>query len=899
MRNFIHLFIAMKHPFYCLLCLWAVIPIFLHAASSPVSVPTDTLRVETSRRGHLTNSLDVLQGQAAGVTVGSNTNPEAMLSSVRVRGNHSLTGGNEPLVIIDGMSSDLSTMASIYPGDIESVTILKDAAQTAQYGARGAAGVIEVRTHRGMDGRFHVSYAGDVGCLHADTYLPMLNAAEYRDLTGRLGLTIVDNGYNTDWQRAITRTGIAQNHHLAFGGGSEQSRYRASLSFSQNNSIIPTIGTQNFTAKVDLTQYALDRRLKIDLGLFGAMGQNKYINSEQKLFYSAAAFNPTFSAERNASGGYDGYADASQINHPLALLDIKRHNESMHFNTHLRLTGDIGYGLTVSAYGSYSYAADDDSYFYPTYIESTGMVYRGAGKTINWLGNISLNYAHSWGTDHQLKASVLGEMQSRKSSGFHTTINRLASNAYGYDNLAIGGLRLWNGTGSTYEKVNMASVMAQASYTALDRYTLSVTARADGTSLAAKGHQWGVFPSVGLSWNIKNEPWLQDADILNKWRLNMGYGLSGNMGGISAYQSLNLLYPTGLITVNGLPTTLLSLTGNANADLTWEKTRTANVGTEIALWQNRFVFTADYYYSYIYDMLYNYTVPVPPFIYDHLTANLGRMENQGLEFGVGIAAVQTADWGLNISVNLAWQQNKLISLNGYYDGEYLTAPTYTPIAGLNGAGLHGGNTNVVYQIQGQPLGVFYLPHCTGLGTAPDGTRYYEVEDIDRDGAVNLADGNDRRVCGQATPKVLMGSNISLRYKQFDLSVQLNGAFGHHIYNGSALSYMNLGSLPYYNVLKGAEKTFINDLTVTDYWLERGDYVNIDYLTLGWNMECKPEWKISAFRVSLSVNNLATITAYSGLTPIINSSVINSTLGVDDKRSFPVTRTYSLALQIQF
>ena len=859
---------------------------------------TDTLMVETSRRGHLTNSLDVLNGQTAGVTVGPNSNPEAMLSSVRVRGNHSLTGGNEPLVIIDGMSSDLRTLSSVFPGDIESFTILKDAAQTAQYGARGAAGVIEVRTRRGAEGKIHVSYAGDVGFAHADKYLRMLTADEYRAIADRYHLPIADGGANTDWQRAIIRTGLVQNHHISLSGGTENASYRGAVSYSQNNSIVRETGTRNFTAKVDVTQHLLDKHLTIDLGLFGAVGNNRYLNDVQKTFYSAATFNPTFPNARNSSGGYDGYPDASQINNPMGLLDIKKHNEAMYFNTHMRATGNIGYGLQVTAYGSYSYDADDDSHFYPTYMESTGKVYRGAGKSHVWLANLQLRYAHDWGV-HRLEADVSGEMQGRTTTGFHTTVNRLASNVYGYDNLGVGALRLWDGTGSSYEKHHMASVMGRVSYTALGRYTLTLAARGDASSLAGKGHKWGFFPSANISWDMKKEAWLQDQTWLTRLNIRAGWGLSGNLGGIAAYQSLDLMMPTGIAESDGLPDVVLGMTRNANPNLTWEKTRTTNVGMEWGFWHNRILLTADYYYSYIYDMLYNYTVPVPPFLFDKMLANLGKMENQGVEIGFGIAAVKSKDWDLNIGLNLSWQHNKLISLDGYYEGEHLTAPTYTPIASVNGAGLHGGNTDVVYQIPGYPLGVFYLPHCMGLTTNEDGVRVYEIEDLNNDGGIDISDGGDRQVCGQATPKVLLGSNISVRYKQFDLSVQLNGAFGHKIFNGTALSYMNMGSLPYYNVLKAAPEQAIDDLTVTDYWLENGDYVNIDYLTLGWTLPCKPEWKLSALRLSVSVNNLATITAYSGLTPIINSTVINNTLGMDDKRAYPVSRTYSFSMQIQF
>ena len=206
------------------------------------------------------------------------------------------------------------------------------------------------------------------------------------------------------------------------------------------------------------------------------------------------------------------------------------------------------------------------------------------------------------------------------------------------------------------------------------------------------------------------------------------------------------------------------------------------------------------------------------------------------------------------------------------------------IASLYGAGFHGAS-DVVMQIVGQPLGVFYLPHCYGFTTQADGSKTYDVSE-------------EKHICGQATPKATMGSNIALRYRQWDLTVQANGAFGHKIYNGTALTYMNMLSLPNYNVMQGAAEQDIHDQTISDYWLENGNYVNIDYLTAGWTVPLRSRY-IRGLRISASVNNLATFTAYSGLTPMINSSVVDGSLGVDDKRSMPVYRSYTLGLSIQF
>ena len=235
-------------------------------------------------------------------------------------------------------------------------------------------------------------------------------------------------------------------------------------------------------------------------------------------------------------------------------------------------------------------------------------------------------------------------------------------------------------------------------------------------------------------------------------------------------------------------------------------------------------------------------------------------------------------------MNWTFEANKLITLNGDYNGQHLTAPNIKGLSYLYGAGYHGAS-DVCYQIVGQPLGVFYLPHFLGFKENANGGKEYMKTD-------------ESYICGQATPKATMGSNIALRYKQWDITVQMNGAFGHKIYNGTALSYMNMLSLPNYNVMQGAPEMNIQDQDISDYWLENGDYVNIDYVTVGWNVPLRSKY-IRNLRLSCSINNLATITGYSGLTPMINSSVIDGTIGVDDKRSFPVYRSYSFGLNIQF
>ena len=843
----------------------------------------DKVTRERMNKGLMTNSLDALSGQAAGVQVQTGGNQEAMLSAVRVRGTTSLTGGNDPLVIIDGVQSDIMTLSTIFPTDIESFTILKDASETAQYGSRGAAGVIEVATKKGSGERFHIAYDGSVGFESIYKNLEMLSGSEFRQAAKNLDIPIIDMGYDTDFTKSPTRTGFVHTHHIAFGGGSQNANYRASVAVMDHQRVIQKNRFRNYIAKLDVTQRAFDDHLTVDLGVFGSLQKKDNIPFQQKLFYSAATFNPTFPDGRNEDGSYGQVTEALWINNPNSLLEMEDSENNGHFNVHLKALANLGYGLSMTAFGSFTYNNIENAHFYPTFVWSHGEAYRGNEKREEMLGNISLRWERDF-NQHHLDLMALIEAGKEKRKGFYTTVTNIATDAFGYDNLSAGAVRPWEGTNSYYSDTHMESFLFRSQYSYNNRYTLTLNMRIDGSSKVGANNRWGYFPSVNGAWIVSNESWMKRISWLNKLKLRIGYGKSGNLGGIDSYMSQQLIKPNGVVNVGGTTVATLGIIRNANPDLRWEIKRTFNVGLDMAFWQNRIVLTADFYASKTTDMLYEYDVPVPPFTYDKLLANLGKMENSGVELGFGITPLRTKDAELSINMNWTFERNKLITLNGDYNGQELTAPSTKGISALWGAGFHG-SSDVCFQMVGQPLGVFYLYHCTGLKTNPDGSKEYELSD-------------EKQICGQATPKAMMGSNIAFRYKQWDITIQMNGAFGHQIYNGTALTYMNMLSLPNYNVMKGAPEMNIQDQDISDYWLENGDYVNIDYVTLGWNVPLRSKY-IHNLRVSCSVNNLATITGYSGLTPMINSSVVNSSLGIDDKRSYPVYRSYSVGLSIQF
>ena len=345
-----------------------------------------------SNKGAANNALDVLSGQAAGVNVTSNgLDRMAMLNSVRVRGTTSIIGGNDPLVLIDGVTSDVFTLSTIYPADIESFRILKNAAETAMYGSRGASGVIEVKTKKGTGRGFQISYEGNVGFERMYEHLNMLDAEEYVATAKALGVFCNNGGFNTDNYKVITRTGMVNNHYLAFSGGTPQSNYRASFGVMDHNTIIKKMDYNVFVAKVDVTQKAFNDRLTGDFGVFGSSFKNHDIFDTQMLFYSAACQNPTLPAGTDENGNWLKNESATHINPPGIVLDEKNDSRDLNFDAHIKLSYDFNPNWRISTFASYLYGSTENGMFCPTWVWAQGNVYRGEFKKEEWLGNVALS----------------------------------------------------------------------------------------------------------------------------------------------------------------------------------------------------------------------------------------------------------------------------------------------------------------------------------------------------------------------------------------------------------------------------------------------------------------------------------------------------------------------------
>ena len=553
-------------------------------------------------RDQILNPLDAIRGRVPGLTIQKGTNGTATLDAVRLRGTTSLTSGNDPLIIVDGVFGDLNMLSSIYPTDIESFTILKDASETAQYGSRGASGVIEVTTKKGVSGKNRISYNGSFGIATVYKNLKMLPAGAFRQVAAEQGISILDLGNNTDFQKEIEQTGFQQNHHIAFYGGSDASNYRVSLGYVDRQGVILNEDMKNFTSNMNMTQKIFGDFIRCELGMFGSVQKNHNLFDYQKTFYSAATFNPTFPNHKNTeTGSWDQITNASQITNPLAWMEVKDHDATSHISTHAKLTFNLLDELKLVMFGSYTYNIVENSQYLPTSVWAHGQAYKGTQKMESLLGNLMLTYKKNW-RKHYFDALALAELQKETYTGYYTTVTNFSTDLFGYDNLQAGAVRLWEGTNSYYEEPHLASFMGRFNYTYADRYILTVNARTDASSKFGNNHKWGFFPSVSAAWAVSEEKFMKRIPLVDNLKLRVGYGLAGNQNGIDSYTTLRLVRPNGVVPVGNSAVVTLGEMQNINPDLKWEVKHTFNAGADLGMFGNRLLFSINYYNCFICTM---------------------------------------------------------------------------------------------------------------------------------------------------------------------------------------------------------------------------------------------------------------------------------------------------------
>lgn len=894
---------------------------------------------------------NALQGAVAGLNVATTSGQPGAVSNIRIRGGNSITGGNEPLYVIDGLivyndiaststgasGSDaaLDPLSFLNPNDIERIEVLKDVSATAIYGTRGANGVIIITTKKGSHGKNNISYSGTFGWSKAAKTLDFLNAQQFTELYNELtpNAPLAAPTANHDWQDAALRTAFSQEHQISFTGGDEVSRYTISGGYKDQKGIIIGTDLKRYTGRINYERNIL-KNLLIGVNATGAYSNLEGLrnvdhdNSGQTAKWAAnswmsALITPQTQAIYNADGSFnysptpisqDLFIRDGQtvVGNPISdLYNIKTSTSNTRVIANafaeweviknLKLKANIGADLSNTKQNNYSPS------YTTTGLEHNGVASVGDNRTNVWQAEFTASYDNTFKRLHHI--NVLGGYTTQRTdrSGFATTVRNFANDDTGYDNLSAGS-DLYR---STSDRIisTLQSVLGRVNYSFDSRYNASLTLRADGSSRFAKDHKWGWFPSAGFSWNIDKEKFIHLGKQVDFLQLRLSAGIVGNQE-IGDYQFAATVSPTETPFIyNGQETVAYYIVNKANPDLKWEKTASYNIGISSGFFQNRLNVTLDAYYKKTSDLLLQ--VPVEG-VTGYATAlrNAGSVTNKGIELEIGAVLIDRKDLKWNVNGNIAHNKNEVTSLG----------QARSIIPSIGGATL--GYISPLIVAVGEPLGTFYGYKFAGIVQSEEqaatltpqtinklepGNPYYE--DVNGDGVVNT---EDQTILGNAQPKFTYGLNTTLKYKQFDLLIAIAGSYGNKLYNGLA-TRLTKGST-YYNSLAVVADRWTpthpsneiqkasNDLTVVSdsRYVENASYLRVKNIQLGYTFPVPQITRDTRLRLYLSLQNFFTITNYSGYDPEGGRNGASEQSGIYqgiDMATYPTAKTVQLGINV--
>ncbi|MBE7170858.1 MAG: TonB-dependent receptor [Williamsia sp.] len=857
-------------------------------------------------QGVVLSPQQAIQGKLAGVNISQNSGKPGGSNTIRIRGGTSLTGNNDPLYVIDGVpisttagvsqanirangtdvfdQEPVNPLLTLNPNDIESITVLKDASAAAIYGSRGANGVIVITTKKGSAGKGRVSLSVTGGMSKVSKTLDVLSADQYRSVVKDLGLSISDKGANTNWQDQIYRTGYSQDYYLSFAGGSDKTTYRASLGHGIQQGVVLGSKITRTDARINLNHSTLDDRLLFDMRVnYGQTFSNSApisntVGSEQgtSMNYEAYVFNPTYPVYDSA-GNYN-FVLPYRINPVSFSTDVPDQLTNNRFignlTTTLKITKPLSFNVNL---GYTKQDIDRNSYIKQSNPLGSGL---GGYASVQKLEDYSklletvLRFNDKFGR-HSIDAIAGYSYQYFVEEGDRTTASGFLSDEFLWYSLqAASSIN----TVSTFKQSNtLISMYARANYNFDDRFLLTGTVRRDGSSRFGSGNRWGVFPSGSVAWRLSKEEFFK-VPAVSDLKLRLSYGVTGNqeIGNLNSITTLGAT-TTGYI-VGGQRITNVLPQQYANPNLRWEQTAQLNGGIDFAFLDGRIHGSVDYYNKKTTDLLLRLPVPSPTAINTQL-ANVGSVQNRGIEVVLGATPVSQKDFNWSINVVFSRNRNKVLSLsNDQFKGNNIR------IAPLQGQGLTSG---VYAQLitPGQPLGTFWGRRFTGI---KNGVEQFIAGDT---------------VIGYAQPKFTYGVSNTFNYKNWNLGINLRASVGNDVYNltGNNLGYES--NLPGRNVFVTAVTSGVKRDQPKQYssrWIEDGSFLRLDNMTLGYDIHAKTPLFQNA-RVFLTGQNLFVITKYSGLDPEVNSEISGvgtAPLGVD-YLAYPRARSISAGINLNF
>jgi iron complex outermembrane receptor protein len=852
-----------------------------------------SVKADELNKGVLTDPLQGLQGKAAGVVITKKGGDPNGGFDIKIRGGSGgLASSTNPLYVVDGVPGvDPTTVSN---DDIESFNVLKDASAAAIYGARGASGVIIITTKRGSEKKESVvELSSYISTESVANRLDLLSAGQVRQYATDNNLNFIDGGGDVDWQNEVYRQGMSQNYALSLSGGGEKSVYRTSVSHSTFDGVIKGSSKTRTQARINLDQKALNNKLSFQSGLAGTFEKNNYVNyggnGTTDILYQTFQRNPT-DPVTNADGSFYNTQRTFNYWNPVALIDqIQNERDAKRFFAFAKATYEIIKGLSISENAAYTRDDYESFYFEPKSMNlgtTEGYGKRVYGNFSSKIFETTVNYKKSF-DKHNIEFVGGHSFQHDNNTGF-TAQGKQPFIDYLESNDLSNLLGVKSGDITSYNNGNtLISFFGRGIYNYNSRYFLTGTIRRDGSSRFGANNKWGWFPSASAMWNIKAEDFMKDVSVLNNLRFRVGFGITGNQE-IGNHRS-ELFYNAAGSSINfetNESVIKYSFDAAANPNLKWESNRAINIGLDYGLFKDRISGSIEVYKKNTFDLLGSYAIPVPPNEADHIWANGGKIDVQGIELSLQAYVVQNNNLEWKSAVTFSKYKQEVISLS---TGEFIMGPQDKGYVSVRGG--VGTSTQIIQP--GYSFGTWVMPEYAGLSA--DGKFLYFTAS---GGVTRDYTQAERRVVGSAQPKFELGwSNSFNFYKNFDASFTFRAIYGTKIFNTTRLMFGNAMWLPDMNVLQSAledKARGLNDIPqVSSYYLEDGSFIRLDNLSVGYNLKNVPGFK--NIRVYFASNNLLTITKYSGVDPETGFS--GTEFGLDQFNVYPKTRTLTFGLNV--
>lgn len=865
-----------------------------------------SVKSEDFTAGAINDAGQLIQGKIAGLSVTNPSGNPVGGTEISLRGNTTILGAStNPLILIDGVPGDFNTVA---PEDIESIDVLKDGSAAAIYGSRGTNGVVLITTKKSKGNNINeVQYSGYLSLSTIAKKPDFCDADDYRQqIKDGLRDAAWDLGDNTNWIDAITRTGLSHVHNISFKGGNAQTNYIFNVNYRNLQGIFKRSDKEEFQGRAEVNHSMFDDKLRFNFQLLG--NQTGYTaTSDGGSFntYSwrqALIHNPT-EPIKNADGSWHENTGIFNYDNPVSRIyecDGEQKISQTRFSSNITLTPIKE--LTLNALFSYDKINQEGGYYETKkHISNVrdgmnGYASTGGSSTVTKLVELTAQFHKNFG-DHTIQALAGYSYQESTYSNQYERNYNFPTDLYSWHNIGVGQA-LKEGLGTEYSywlDTNLIGFFGRLNYNYKNRYLLMASVRHEAASqLAGTNKPWGTFPSVSLGWRITEEKFMKNQKVFDDIKLRAGYGVTGSQPSQS-FLGVPLLGYGDYYLYNGQWIRALQPTQNSNDKLKWEEKHEYDIGADFSVLNYRLNVSVDWYYRLIKGLLYDYSVPSPPNLYTTTRANVGEMSNNGLEIMVNAIPVQTKDFKWETTITFSTNSNKLKSLS---NDLYQTSSDYFMTGWIE-----------------EPIKT--ESHIVRIGHKVGDIYGFKVVDVDESGKWIYLDKNgnrvnydefthsfeDKQILGNGVPKWYLGFNNQFRYKNFDLAINMRGAFGFQIMNGMRMFYENRSRQDWNRLRSAYDKVFgkavLNTLCSEEfnsYYVENGDYWKIDNITLGYSFSKINKW-IKTLRLYASVNNAITITGYKGIDPEVSTSGLAPSY--DNRDSYPHTRAFTFGMKVTF